>query len=251
MPNQPKTPARTVRLDDETWNAVRAKAKADGTSASDVVRAALRKHLGLLLVALVMAGCGGNAQAASVTHKPTPVAIAPAKFTATTAREFAAIQGGTPLPVTSRWACDRPMQISVATPDGFAQQTYKALDYTVSYLQALGYSVGMAAPTAYQSDITEQPATGTVLVVVAPYHQDQVTLGDSTGTADLRGGADIKSAIVLLDGSRKGMNPDIILHEFGHVLGLDHREHGTVMTIGWDANSGHFDADETATVSCR
>ena len=250
MPNQPKTPARTVRLDDELWNAVQAKAEADGTSASDIVRAALRKYLGLALVALVLTGCGGNARAATETHKPTPVAIQPAKFTADKAREFAAITGGTPLKVASRWACNQPMQISVAAPQGFEQQTYRALDYTVTYLQALGYTVGMAAPTAYQSDVTEQPEAGTVLVVVAPYHQDQATLGNNEGTADLGGGSDISSAIVFLDGSSKGLHPDVILHEFGHVLGLDHREFHSVMSAGWD-NSGHFDAAETATVSCR
>jgi len=55
MPNQPKTPARTVRLDDELWNAVQAKAEADGTSASDIVRKALKQMLGTLPLVLALA----------------------------------------------------------------------------------------------------------------------------------------------------------------------------------------------------
>ena len=45
MPNQPKTRGRTVRVDDETWAAVEAEAKRDGSNASDVVRKALRQML--------------------------------------------------------------------------------------------------------------------------------------------------------------------------------------------------------------
>lgn len=45
MPNQPKTPAHTIRFDDEDWTKVTAKAKATGVSASDVVRAAVKKDV--------------------------------------------------------------------------------------------------------------------------------------------------------------------------------------------------------------
>ena len=253
MPNQPKTKGRTVRVDDDTWAAVEAEAKRQCVRASDVVRKALRNHLGLLLVALVLTGCAGDAQAASVTHKvvPQPVVSVPEKFTAETAREFAAINGGTPLPVKSRWACSQPMHISVAAPDGFEQQAYRSLYYPVAYLQALGYNVGMVAPTAYQSDITDQPAAGTVLLVVAPYHQDQSALGINNGAAYLSAGAATRSALVILDGSQEGLDPDVVLHEFGHILGLSHRNAGSVMQESWAANTGHFDADETATVACR
>jgi hypothetical protein len=47
VPNQPKTPARAVRIDDETWEAIKAEAarrRLPG-GASDVVREALAKHL--------------------------------------------------------------------------------------------------------------------------------------------------------------------------------------------------------------
>lgn len=45
VPNQPKTTARAVRIDDETWDAVRAEAERRGLTASDIVREALAKHL--------------------------------------------------------------------------------------------------------------------------------------------------------------------------------------------------------------
>lgn len=255
MPNQPKTKGRTVRVDDDTWAAVEAEAKRTGAKASDVVRKALRKHLGLALVALValvLAGCGGTAQAVSEARRSArPVVSAPAKFTAEAAREYAAIGGGTPLHTESHWACDQPMHISVAAPDGFEEQAYKSLDYTVAYLQALGYDVGTVGPTDYRSDITDIPDAGTVLVVVAPYHQDQSALEDNTGNTEING-ADTRSALIFLDGSRRGLDPDTVLHEFGHVLGLDHRDVGSVMDPRWGGvNSGHFDADETATIACR
>jgi Ribbon-helix-helix protein, copG family. len=45
VPNQPKTPARAVRIDDVLWDAVRQEAERRGENASDVVRRALREHL--------------------------------------------------------------------------------------------------------------------------------------------------------------------------------------------------------------
>ena len=45
MPNQPKTPARAVRIDDETWAELRAVADRDGVTASDVVRRAIHELL--------------------------------------------------------------------------------------------------------------------------------------------------------------------------------------------------------------
>ena len=45
VPNQPKTPARAVRIDDETWESIKAEAERRKITASDVVREALTKHL--------------------------------------------------------------------------------------------------------------------------------------------------------------------------------------------------------------
>jgi hypothetical protein len=49
VPNQPKTPARAVRIDDRMWKAIKAEAQRRRLpgGASDVVREALAKHLGI------------------------------------------------------------------------------------------------------------------------------------------------------------------------------------------------------------
>lgn len=54
MPNQPKTKAHTVRVDDELWAAAEAEAERTGGTASDVVRKALRQMLGTLPVLLAL-----------------------------------------------------------------------------------------------------------------------------------------------------------------------------------------------------
>jgi antitoxin component of RelBE/YafQ-DinJ toxin-antitoxin module len=41
MPNQPKTPTRTVRLDDEIWSALRIIGEQTGLSVSELIRLAL------------------------------------------------------------------------------------------------------------------------------------------------------------------------------------------------------------------
>lgn len=46
MPNQPKTPVRGFRLDEETiWEPIVREAEARGIPASDVVREALLEHI--------------------------------------------------------------------------------------------------------------------------------------------------------------------------------------------------------------
>lgn len=45
MPNQPKTQARTIRVPDDVWAAVRELASAMGLTTSDVVRMALRDFI--------------------------------------------------------------------------------------------------------------------------------------------------------------------------------------------------------------
>lgn len=44
MPNQPKTPQRTVRVPDEVWERAKARAEARGETVSDVVRRALERY---------------------------------------------------------------------------------------------------------------------------------------------------------------------------------------------------------------
>lgn len=45
VPNSPKTPARTFRISDETYNAAVAKAASKGETVSDVVRRALERYV--------------------------------------------------------------------------------------------------------------------------------------------------------------------------------------------------------------
>ena len=45
VPNQPKTPKRSVRVPQELWDAVKAKAKERGETVTDVVIRALQRYL--------------------------------------------------------------------------------------------------------------------------------------------------------------------------------------------------------------
>lgn len=44
VPNQPKTPQRSVRVPDEVWQAAKARADAEGRTLSDVVRTSLENY---------------------------------------------------------------------------------------------------------------------------------------------------------------------------------------------------------------
>jgi predicted transcriptional regulator len=45
MPNQPKTPARGIRLPDTTWEALQREAEAKQQTPSELVRAILGRHV--------------------------------------------------------------------------------------------------------------------------------------------------------------------------------------------------------------
>lgn len=45
VPNQPKTPSRNVRVDDDLWEAVKKATAEDHITVADVVRDALRDYL--------------------------------------------------------------------------------------------------------------------------------------------------------------------------------------------------------------
>lgn len=45
MPNQPKTPHRTMRIPDELWDPAMAKARTQGETVTDVVKRALEDYL--------------------------------------------------------------------------------------------------------------------------------------------------------------------------------------------------------------
>lgn len=45
MPNQPKDPARTIRVPTELWEAARRKAERQGENLSEVIRRYLRRYV--------------------------------------------------------------------------------------------------------------------------------------------------------------------------------------------------------------
>jgi hypothetical protein len=45
MPNQPKTPVRGLRVDDDLWHAAQDKAKAEGRTMTDVLVAYLKRYV--------------------------------------------------------------------------------------------------------------------------------------------------------------------------------------------------------------
>lgn len=45
MPNQPKTPKRSVRVSDEIWQAVKEKAKKRGETITEVILRSLKRYL--------------------------------------------------------------------------------------------------------------------------------------------------------------------------------------------------------------
>jgi hypothetical protein len=45
MPNQPKTPVRGIRVDDDLWHAAQEKAKAEGRTMTDVLVAYLKRYV--------------------------------------------------------------------------------------------------------------------------------------------------------------------------------------------------------------
>lgn len=45
VPNQPKTPRRSVRIPDEVWQAAKEKAKRRGETVTDVILRALKRYI--------------------------------------------------------------------------------------------------------------------------------------------------------------------------------------------------------------
>lgn len=45
MPNQPKTPMRSFRVDDQLWEAAKAAAAANGETVTEVLRHALERYV--------------------------------------------------------------------------------------------------------------------------------------------------------------------------------------------------------------
>lgn len=73
MPNQPKTQARHIRVPDDLWTQITALAAAEGVTASDVVREAVRQHVLLKTgggIVQPVAGRQGRRARRNVTARP-------------------------------------------------------------------------------------------------------------------------------------------------------------------------------------
>lgn len=259
MPNQPKTPARSVRIDDDLWAAAQEEARREDVPVSDVVRAALRKHLGLAAIAmLLLSGCGAaSAEPAAKPARPVSASEWSGTHGLTTADAQQAVastaKSSTPdaKPYGS-WDCDEPMVFHPeAGPGVDVAAVYRELEYPVAYLNALGYRASVGAQVPYELNADRPAERGSITVVVTNNRADQY---DLTTEPKVRAFAQFaqephNASAALVVFAPTGLAGDIILHEAGHVLGLDHKA-GTVMN-GVGAGTLAFDADETAAISCN
>jgi hypothetical protein len=127
----------------------------------------------------------------------------------------------------------------------------KQLEYPVEYLRALGYTVQVVREVSYLAGYRTPTTPGDVLLVVALSGADAKFLRGQNWIAMTERtfvGRSIPSAKTTVDG-RSGLASDVLLHEFGHILGMEHKE-GSVMGVT-DTASLPFDAAETAAVDCR
>lgn len=151
------------------------------------------------------------------------------------------------------WDCSLPINIEYATAPGVDRdKLLEQMAYPVRYLQGLGYyaAIGNEVPYALNMPVPSTP--GTIIVVVTDDRTEQTGLAYGTHRAAGRSGGAIPGATTngrISIMSTNGMSSDVILHEVGHVLGLDHKD-GTVMTASNDGALG-FDAAETAAIDCR
>jgi hypothetical protein len=211
-----------------------------------------------VVAAAALAGCGAHAAAAP---EPTPktkavVAVSQKWMGATDLTGLDALDAvaGTPSVAAKRpavdWSCNQPMTITVAAGPGVDEaRVRQQLQYPVAYLGALGYDVRLTGSTAYVPGMQEPATIGSVVVAVTNRAADDSELVGARAIS-WRGqtGSHYTSATITVDG-RDGLAGDIVLHEFGHVLGLDHKD-GTVMAARGEAPV-IFDAAETAAIDCR
>jgi len=85
MPNQPKTPHRTIRVPDDEWIPARDKAAREGETMTDVIRRALRRYVsGAAIAALILAvGVGSTSHSAQASAPVAAPMSATSTFVAT------------------------------------------------------------------------------------------------------------------------------------------------------------------------
>lgn len=226
-----------------------------------VIHMGMRGALASIAAVAVLAGCGATTAASPAA---TPVAAHPGSdpnWTGTHGLKAADAEravadtpkSGTPAarPYGS-WDCSQPMTFHPeAGPGVDVADIYRELEYPVAYLNALGYQAGVGEQLPYEPNADRPAERGSITVVVTKNRDDQ---HDLTTEPKVRAFAQFaqephntSAAVVIFEPT--GLAGDIILHEVGHVLGLDHKA-GTVMN-GVGAGSLIFDPDETAAITCN
>jgi hypothetical protein len=154
---------------------------------------------------------------------------------------------------SARWDCHLPMSINYSVAPGVDRANLlRQMAYSVRYLNGLGYYAAVGYEVPYEINAPMPAMPGSVLVIATPDRSEQSGLAGKTyrGYAQWAGETSKESerGLVTLM-STNGMSSDVILHEIGHILGLEHKD-GTVMTATAVSGLG-FDAAETAAIDCR
>jgi len=161
--------------------------------------------------------------------------------------------GATPDPRKAVWDCGQPINIDYAAAPGVdLDKLLEQLAYPVRYLQGLGYYAAIGNEVPYTLNMPVPSTHGTIVIVVTGDRTEQSGLANGTHRGAARSGGvapGMTSAGRVSIMSTNGMSSDVILHEIGHILGLDHKD-GTVMTETAISGLG-FDAAETAAIDCR
>lgn len=161
--------------------------------------------------------------------------------------------GAAPDPLEAVWACGLPINIDYAGAPGVdLDKLREQMAYPVRYLQGLGYYAALGNEVPYTVNMPVPSTPGTIIVVVTGDRAEQSGLAYGTHRAAGRAAGttpDETTSGRISVMSTNGMSSDVLLHEVGHVLGLDHKD-GTVMTATAVSGLG-FDAAETAAIDCR
>lgn len=205
----------------------------------------------LIAVGIISAVTASAAPAVPAVSKPWALvfdlpASAATQYVAETPRLVA------PDNIGGHWACDLPIHIYYAAAPGVDDRAIvRQLEYPVAYLRGLGYNASIVREVSYHAGYRTPTTRGDVLLVVALNGADAKYLQDQNWYAMTERnvvGRSIVAAKTTVDGG-SGLSSEILLHEFGHILGLEHKP-GSVMGIP-NNTSVAFDAGETAAVDCR
>lgn len=210
------------------------------------------ERIALGLVAVVVA-CGLSSAAApvqAVTAEAAPVEYHPTydidpdladKFVAETPR------GAVAETVARPWDCSLTLNLDYAAGPGVdVKKLREQMAYPVRYLQNLGYVAAIGNEVPYAPNMPMPATPGIVLVVATNNRAEQSGLASGTHRAfGEDNGAGGRISVM----ATNGMASDVILHELGHILGLQHKP-GTVMAEG-ATDSVSFDPSETAAIDCR